>query len=367
METGTQPPRSDQNPRAQKPATDRSRAQVWLLGIISIIAVAWFLRATMMVTMPIACALVVALGVWPIARTVRGWVPERLSGLGATAAFLFVVAALALFLAGLALAVREVVQLAMEISPQLERILGRYGLIPPADQGGLQSAVQEYSAQAMTALGNTVQIAAVIVLVLFLILLMLTESKNWRAKISAITGHDGHNRWEEIAASVGQKFRAFFLTRLIIGAITATLYVGWLAIFGVDYLLLWGILTILLNFVPTVGSLISGALPVIYVLVQRDIATAAMIGAGLLVIEQVMGNFVDPKIMGRRLSMSPLVVLISLLFWSWVWGIAGALLAVPLTVLVTMVCAHFDRLKPFALLLTNEANFDDLKEYRTPN
>ncbi len=66
-----------------------------------------------------------------------------------------------------------------------------------------------------------------------------------------------------------------------------------------------------------------------------------------------MGNFVDPRIMGHRLATSPLVVLISLLFWSILWGIPGALLAVPLTVLITIVMAHFDRLKSAALLLTD--------------
>lgn len=362
MDDGSRFPSSE----SDRPLSGRSRAQTWMLAILSLLAVTWFLRSTPMVTMPIAAALLIALGVWPIARKVCEKVPDKLSWLGAAAAFLVVIAALAIFLTGLAFAAREVVQLLVDVAPQLERALSRFGLSMPTDQAGLQSAVRSFSSQALAALDTTLTTAAVIILILFLVLLMLTETRNWHDKVDTVTGHGGHNRWEEIAASVGQKFRAFFLTRLILGVITAVLYVGWLAIFGVDYLLLWGILTILLNLIPTVGSLISGALPVLYAIVQRDVATAAIIAAGLLTIEQVMGNFVDPKVMGRRLAMSPLVVLASLLFWSWVWGIAGALLAVPLTVLVTMVCAHFDRLKPIALLLTTESNFEELERYRRP-
>jgi AI-2 transport protein TqsA len=153
----------------------------------------------------------------------------------------------------------------------------------------------------------------------------------------------------------------------VIGLITAVLYVAWLAVFGVEYLLLWGILTVLLNFVPTVGSIISGTLPVIYVLITRDFGSAMLIGLGLLAIEQVMGNFVDPKLMGRRLSVSPLVVLVSLIFWSLVWGLPGAFLAVPLTVLVTTVMAHIERTRPAALMLTDCTTMEQLDEYRHPN
>src|SRR5690606_3089301 len=91
------------------------------------------------------------------------------------------------------------------------------------------------------------------------------------------------------------------------------LYAGWLAIFGTPLLLVWGILALLLNFIPTIGSLIAGILPVLFVFAQQDLQTAILVAAGLLVIEQVMGNYIDPKVTGRQLSLSPLVVLVSLL------------------------------------------------------
>ena len=124
-----------------------------------------------------------------------------------------------------------------------------------------------------------------------------------------------------------------------------------------------GLLALLLNFIPTVGSLIAGIFPVLFAFAQKDPGTALLVGGGLLVIEQVMGNFVDPKLLGERLSVSPLVILVSLLVWSWIWGIAGALIAVPMTVLLTVTFAQVPALRPVALFLSNERDLEGLEEH----
>lgn len=367
------PKHSDANraPAATPAAPKKSLRRDLLLGIIALAAAFWLLRETFTVTMPLLAALLLALAVWPLVDAIRKRMPRRLEWLGAVAGLLIVLVVLGVFLAGLGLAVEQLYRLGSDLEPRLrERVDG----LPlpdilsdgPNGDGQSLTSVQGLASQAMAALGVTAHVAGGIVAILFLMLLMLTESHNWYRKTLTLTEPGGEQRWLEIGRSVGQKFRAFFTTRFIIGLISAVLYVGWLAIFGVDYLLLWGILTILLSFIPTVGSIISGTLPVLYVFVLRDPVSAAIVGAGLLVIEQVIGNFVDPKVMGRRLAVSPLVVLVSLLFWSLLWGIPGALLAVPLTVLATLVMAHFEGLKPAALLLTDCGTFEELDRYRDP-
>lgn len=350
--------------RPRRSAPDDSDIVRWLLGILAAFALIWFLRQTPMVTMPAIWALLVALAVWPVQRKVRDLVPGRFAWLGPTAAMAVVAAVLALFGFGLWIAGEQVVRLGQEIGPQLEAALDRSGLRPllGVDQPAGEMLTGAGS-NLLSAIGTASKVLAGIVLIFFLVLLMLTEAGEWDDKIAAATD-GGERRWAEIAESVGQKFRIFFLTRLFLGTITALLYVGWLALFGIDYLLLWGLLTVLLNFIPTIGSIISGALPVALAVVQKDIGTAALIAAGLLVIEQVMGNFVDPKVMGRRLSLSPLVVLLALAFWSWVWGVPGAFLAAPVTVLIVIVFAHFKPLEPIALLFTRERSLEALEDYR---
>lgn len=342
------------------------------LGGLAFAATFWLLMETMTISMPFFAALLLALGVWPLVQPIRDHMPERLRWSGALAGMLLVVAILAAFLVALGLAARQVYGLARDVAPALRERLGALpGPLPDlldASSGDRALAADgPLVSTALAALDMTASTLGGLILIVFLMLLMLTEAENWHGKLLTLSTRGGDRRWIAIGRSVGQKFRAYFTTRFIVSLISAGLYMGWLALFGVDYLVLWGILTVLLNFVPTVGSIISGMLPVIYVLVTRDLASATIIGGGLLVIEQVIGNFLDPRLMGKRLAISPLVVLVALMFWSIVWGVAGALLAVPLTVLLTMVMAHFERTKGFALLLTDCSTMEELEEYRSPD
>jgi AI-2 transport protein TqsA len=356
------------------PASERrpSRALLW---IIAAAAMFWLLREAYAVLMPAVTALLLALAVWPLVAAIRARLPRRLEWLGAVAGALVVVALLAFFLVGIGIAARSIYSLARDIGPGLGKRLGELPFtLPDAFGGGGDPGAQamklsgDLASTALAGLNATASTLGGIVLILFLMLLMLGEAPNWNAKLEAISrGRRDARRWVDIGRSVGAKFRAYFTIRLVLGAASGLLYGGFLFAIGVDYALLWGLLAVLLGFIPTVGSIISGILPTIYVFIARDAGAALLVGAGLLVIEQVMGNFIDPKVTGRRLAVSPLVVLLALAVWTTLWGIAGALLAVPLTVLATVVMAHFEQLKPAALLLTDRDDFDGLEDYRSPD
>src|SRR5690606_4682895 len=134
--------------------------------------------------------------------------------------------------------------------------------------------------------------------------------------------------------------------------LTAVMIAGWLLLVGMDLVFLWAILQFVLNYVPTLGSIVAGTFPAVYALVQFGAGKALLVIGGIVLIEQVMGNYVDPRLQGRTLDISPLVVLVSIVFWGWVWGVAGALLAVPLTATIMIVCAHIPALEPVALVLS---------------
>ena len=85
--------------------------------------------------------------------------------------------------------------------------------------------------------------------------------------------------------------------------------------------------------------------------VQLGFGWALVVAAGLAAIDQVIGNYLDPRLLGRTLDVSSLVVLLSVIFWGWIWGIIGALLAVPMTVTIMLICAHVPSLEPIAVLL----------------
>ena len=336
-----------------------------LIGVIAFAAAFWLLRETMEIMMPLVTALLLAVAVWPMVGGISTRMPRGLKWLGPTAGMLLVLLLVFAFLAALGYAISEVYQLVGDIGPALERWLGSFGLPMPVLTGA-DDPNGSMITTARRALGLTASTLTGIVLILFLMLLMLTEVETWHRKFIAISSRNTDRELREMGRSIGEKFRTYFNTRVVLGGITAALYAGWLFIFGVDYLLLWGLLAILLNFIPTVGSIVAGLLPVGYALITKDPGTAAIIAGGLLVIEQIMGNFVDPLVLGKRVAVSPLVILVALGFWTIVWGIPGAILAVPLTVLIILGLSQFENLKPVALLLTDRSSFAELEDFRQP-
>ena len=125
-----------------------------------------------------------------------------------------------------------------------------------------------------------------------------------------------------------------------------------LSIFGVEFVLIWGLLTFLLNFIPNIGSIISTVLPVIIALVQfENPATALWIFLILLGIQVIIGNILDPKFVGKSIHISPMTVLMSLLIWGWIWGVIGMFLSVPITVMLKIIFENITELKFLSTLM----------------
>jgi predicted PurR-regulated permease PerM len=131
------------------------------------------------------------------------------------------------------------------------------------------------------------------------------------------------------------------------GALAAL--ITWVA--GVDFPLLWGLLAFLFNFVPSVGSIIAAIPPILLALLQDGVPTGVGVAVGYLVINVVIGTVLEPRVMGRRLGLSTLVVFLSLVVWGWVLGPVGMLLSVPLTMVVKIVCESREELRFVATLL----------------
>jgi AI-2 transport protein TqsA len=123
------------------------------------------------------------------------------------------------------------------------------------------------------------------------------------------------------------------------------------AIIGLDFPLLWGLLGFVLNYVPNVGSVLAAIPPVLLAVVQLGWTPAFVTLIGFVVIGLVIGNVIEPRLMGRRLGLSTLVVWLSLLFWGWLWGPIGMLLSVPLTVVMKIALEHTPEFRAFAILM----------------
>ncbi|MFC5358638.1 AI-2E family transporter [Azospirillum himalayense] len=347
---------------------DRMTLGLWLVGLLAALAVLWGLGAASPVLIPLAGAFFVAVAVAPVGRWVRDRVPPRLALLGPLAAMLTVLLVLAVFAGGLWFVGQRVAGEVPRHAEELqrlweqangwidglrERFLGGSGGNGSDNGGGGAEALSGLVASVLAAAREAV---STLVIVLFLALLMLVEAPVWREKIVKTLGPERCATTVTAVTAIAQQFRRFLLVSTTLGLITGALYIGWLSLFGIDFLFLWGFLAFLLNYIPVIGSVGAATLPVLMALAQGGSTTALMVAGGLLVIEQVMGNFIGPRLEGRQLAISPLVIVSSLLLWSWLWGAAGTVLAVPMTVLIAIALSHIDALRPFAFVLSDKSD-----------
>lgn len=146
----------------------------------------------------------------------------------------------------------------------------------------------------------------------------------------------------------------YFFVKLIISFLTGLEVWGVLKLLGVDFALVWGGIAFALNFVPTVGSTVVVIMISIQGIVQfyPDVFLPTVVFLLNLGIQQLMGNLIEPRIQGSNLNLSPVLILISLAFWAWVWGPLGAVLAVPITVMLRVVFSYFDSTRFISILMS---------------
>jgi AI-2 transport protein TqsA len=165
--------------------------------------------------------------------------------------------------------------------------------------------------------------------VVILTIFMLSEARMFGRRLEAISQARGPNIARMLSAT--RDIQRYLAIKTVISLVTGLLagLLCWAA--GLDFYVLWGILAFALNFIPVIGSLVAGVPPIILALLIAGLPNALLVAGGYLLINNFLGNFIEPLLVGRRFGISTLVVVISVLFWGWVWGPLGMLLAVPLT------------------------------------
>ena len=138
---------------------------------------------------------------------------------------------------------------------------------------------------------------------------------------------------EQIQRYIATKFLISLLTGIIIGII--------LWIFNIDFTVVWAVMAFFLNFIPNIGSIIAIVLPTVMALIQYEsIGYTILVGGIITLVQNIIGNLLEPKIMGDKLGLNPLVILLSLLIWGYIWGIAGMFLSVPLTAVIKIIISN---------------------------
>jgi len=189
-------------------------------------------------------------------------------------------------------------------------------------------------------------------LILFTIVFMLLEVSSLGVKVQAAFGRSAESfeRPQQFLHNLGRYMGIKTVVSMATG-LSAILVTWWI---GLDFPLLWGMLAFLFNYIPAIGSIIAAVPAILMALIQLGIGEAGSTAIGFLAINMLFGNFIEPRLMGYGVGISPLIVFTGLVLWGWIFGPVGMLLSVPLTMTLKMALEADERTRWLAILIGSE-------------
>lgn len=326
----------------------RDRLTATLLRVAAFVLIFWALHEAKEVFAPVAFALFAIGFFWPLYRRAERLMPEVLA---AVVVFVAALVVLGLLGAGLYYSADQIASEVPRMRRSLEDALGSLSRWA-ADQGvslpTTEGIVAQLSGTLRELAAGVVGAGIGIFLVLAFMVLGIIEVHDVRRRI---TGDERMSGFYETVSEIARDFQRYIGARTLVGLITGafTALTTWMI--GLEYPLVWGLANLLLNYIPTVGSVVGVVPPALFALATGGapdmlLAVAAVGGTQLF-----MGNYVDPLVQGKVLSLSPFVVLFAVTFFSWLWGITGAFLTVPIVVAFVLVCERFEGARWLSTLL----------------
>lgn len=191
-----------------------------------------------------------------------------------------------------------------------------------------------------------------LVLILLTVTFILLEVSSFPIKLRAVLG-DPKQKFPKFTEFINDMKR-YMVIKTLISLTTGVLITFWLYILGVDYPILWGFLAFLLNYIPNIGSIIAAIPAMILAFIQFGIGSAVLVTIGYIVVNLIIGNVIEPRLMGRKFGLSTLVVFLSLVFWGALLGLVGAILSVPLTMTLKFAFENNESTQWIAVLLGSE-------------
>ncbi len=190
-------------------------------------------------------------------------------------------------------------------------------------------------------------------IIVFTIFLLLEYRMLGEKMRQLFESDDKYERFRETLASIDKEIKTYLKIKTLSSLATALLAYLVLSLVGVDLAVFWALLVFVLNYIPTIGSIVATSFPMIISLVQFPSFVPFIIVTCLLILIQVIvGNVIEPRFMGDSLNLSPLIILISLAIWGNMWGFVGMFLCIPIMSITNIILAKFDKTRPIAILLS---------------
>lgn len=202
--------------------------------------------------------------------------------------------------------------------------------------------------------GKFVSIASDAMLIYIFVLFLLLERQALIPKIKAVSNHRGM-KVAVLFERVTRQVSKYLLLKALISAATGVLFFLASLVTGLDFAFLWGVLAFVMNFIPSIGSIVITAMTILMAIIQfaPDWAMIIYVAVLMISIQMVLGNIIDPRLQGVQLNLSPFVILVALSLWGYIWGIAGMFLAVPITSVLQIICANVKSLRSVAIIISS--------------
>ncbi|HAG70623.1 MAG TPA: AI-2E family transporter [Gammaproteobacteria bacterium] len=284
--------------------------------------------------------------------------PPRVCLLASILSFLFVVWALISFLSGSLNGVLEVVPtyqknliIRLENMPFIDMaLLSEQSLMTTV---GNWIDLPAYAASVATSFASILASGG---LILIYILFLFLEQGKFDQKITALFSEGGtESGARNIISRIRDDIQKYISIKMFTSTVTGSLSYIILMFLEVDFAGVWGLLIFLLNFIPTVGSIVATIFPALIALAQSDgYSLFLFVLAGIGACQILIGNILEPRMMGSSFNLSPIVILLNLALWGTIWGIIGMLLCVPFLIILTIVLSHFPNTRAIAIMLSSD-------------
>lgn len=354
--TSESTPAADMRESQIKPRISNSAVLTACVAILTVIATLYAAKAMVNILMPIIFAWIFSTMLVPFVNLLnrKCRIPYPLAVAIAMVITLFVIYEIGLFLNGI---LSSFLAKKADYLAKLKTLISQFFALLPsqiADELQQMDWIGKISTAALKASGKVFSFSSTLCMTLIIATFFFFEQRDIGIKLIAAFHPKEAKRLDSVLTKTAQQVSRYLILQFLISAITGIAIWAALAILRIDFAPTWGILAFICNFIPTIGSIVASVPPVLTALVQYAPETywpAVITALTILVIQMSIGNFLAPRVLGDNLNIAPAVIIVSLMFWGWIWGIPGALISVPITASIKIVCDSFEALRPIGILL----------------
>ena len=342
------------------PAGDRTlRLAALICAVLLTLAALWVTRSVMT---PVAFALFIIALVWPLQRRLKRQLPQLVA--------ILLTAAVALLAIGVGcwLIVWGFGRIAQWVIANSARLQGLYGHVAELlEQRGLYAAeliAEQFNMSwivgVIRGIGGSLQGIVTFALVTFIfVILGLLELEPLGRRLGRIGDGTFGAAAVDAAAEIAGRLQTYMLVRFGMSVLTGLGFWAFTAAYGLELSREWGVIAFVLNFIPFIGSFVATLLPTLFAAAQYELFSSAVwVFIGLNVVQFVVGSYIEPRVTGAAVSVSPFMVLFAVFFWGMLWGIAGAFIGVPILIALASLCARHPASRAIAVAVSADAGAD---------